>query len=139
MNFNYLYLGYDGVDDFLSMLRDVIIEEINLKKMTKIPLNGTSEELDQKAEFQNNQCLDYSKQHSNSEMNSVCQSKNSSNDNDNCMDTSKPNDKTVIFHNGNDIDSGIDTSDSCDEKKNKKQTQAKIVKRHSRNLTSVLI
>lgn len=121
------------------MLRDVIIEEINLKKITKIPLNGTSEELDQKAEFQNNQCLDYSKQHSNSEVNSVCQSKNSSNDNNNCMDTSKPNDKTVIFHNGNDIDSGIDTSDSCDEKKNKKQTQAKIVKRHSRNLTSVLI
>ena len=48
-------------------------------------------------------------------------------------------DKTVIqkTQNGNDFDSGIDTSDSCDEKKYKKQSQAKVVRRqHSRSFNN---
>ena len=49
-------------------------------------------------------------------------------------------DKSVIqktTQNGTEFDSGIDTSDSCDEKKYKKQSQVKIVRRqHSRSLTT---
>jgi len=50
-------------------------------------------------------------------------------------------DKAVIdkIQNGStDIDSGIDTSDSCDEKKYKKQAQVKVVRRqHSRSFACV--
>ena len=66
--------------------------------------------------------------------------KSEDNSSDNNTSIADKCDKTVIqktSQNGNDFDSGIDTSDSCDEKKYKKQSQVKVVRRqHSRSLTS---
>lgn len=126
--------GYDGVNNFLETLCDITIEEIEKKRKMTNELSATTHNLEIP-------CLS---------MQSVVKS-----DTD-CITESKPpvianksdskaliadnSDKTVILkatQNGNDFDSGIDTSDSCDEKKYKKQSQVKVVRRqHSRSFTN---
>jgi inositol-1,3,4-trisphosphate 5/6-kinase/inositol-tetrakisphosphate 1-kinase len=129
--------GYDGVDNFLEMLRDLVIEEIESRNNTIELSNETS------ARISNTEsCLS---KHSVVESETVCNQElkppviaiiNEGNLSDIKASTDE---KAVIekLQNGNDIDSGIDTSDSCDEKKNKKQSQVKVVRRqHSRSFTT---
>jgi len=130
-------IGYDGVDNFLEMLRDLVIEEIETNKKAAQISNETSARI-----VNPEMCLSL---HSDVESDTVCENElkpsvivteTEGNLGDIKASTA---DKTVIdkIQNGNDIDSGIDTSDSCDEKKNKKQSQVKVVRRqHSRSFTT---
>lgn len=96
-----LFPGYDGVDNFLEELRDLVVDEIKTKKdsSNQSALLQSGDDLSSSAKIKPVSTLDTEKHH--------------------------------------DIDSGIDTSDSCDEKKNKPLAVAKVVKRqHSKSLTT---
>lgn len=134
------------MDNFLEMLRDVVVTEITEMQMMKVGLksqNGTSSH-----DIQNpTMCLvshsvngsgnrkissDFIPPATVIKTDGICGDILTST-NPNGVDATK----TSTEQNGNDIDSGIDTSDSCDEKKNKKQAQVKAVRRqHSRSLTT---
>lgn len=133
--------GYDGVENFLEILRDFVIEEIETKK-TAIVLSNKKSARTSNPEL----CLSMNSIHSFVVSdNKVCKQQLkpaviATKDDMSLNDMKGTNDKIVIekIQNGNDIDSGIDTSDSCDEKKNKKQSQVKVVRRqHSRSFTAV--
>ncbi|CAG2102688.1 unnamed protein product [Medioppia subpectinata] len=137
--------GYDGVDSFLQTLCDITVEEIDNKRKGMRKTNEINELSARSDGTDTSQitCLSL-------------QSMVKSDDNKDCTKQTKhpvivptiedkkkwteTSDKSVIQslpQNGtNDFDSGIDTSDSCDENKCKKQLPVKTVRRqHSRSFT----
>ncbi|XP_054153055.1 inositol-tetrakisphosphate 1-kinase-like [Oppia nitens] len=144
--------GYDGVDCFLQTLCDITVEEIEKKRqslgLTNIinELSARNERNDYLETQTKTQCLSLQsnsdKDCNNTQLKSPMIDNKSIDERISLVKTSsvEKNDKTVITktaQNGNDFDSGIDTSDSCDEKKYKKQSQVKVVRRqHSRSLTN---
>jgi hypothetical protein len=119
------------------MLRDLVIEEIESRNNTTELSNETSARISNTESCLSNHSVVKSETVCNEELKPpVIAIKNMENLSDNKASTDE---KAVIekLQNGNDIDSGIDTSDSCDEKKNKKQSQSKVVRRqHSRSFTT---
>ncbi|RWS21171.1 inositol-tetrakisphosphate 1-kinase-like protein, partial [Leptotrombidium deliense] len=100
--------GYEGVDNILELLRDMIVEEINKQNA-----------IGQK-------CM----KECNCEIKAKCEADAatvSSQGNEKVKDEAK---KSEIH---NDIDSGIETSDSCDEQKNKAICVKSMRRQHSKN------
>jgi inositol-1,3,4-trisphosphate 5/6-kinase/inositol-tetrakisphosphate 1-kinase len=112
-----LFPGYDGVDNFLEELTELIFDEIQAKKLNKKQVEFEREDkLDQLVVGDNGSSLN--------QKNGLTMKVNVSG--------------SSVKERQHDIDSGIDTSDSCDEKKNKTHQIVKAVKRqHSKSLTTV--
>jgi inositol-1,3,4-trisphosphate 5/6-kinase/inositol-tetrakisphosphate 1-kinase len=141
--------GYDGVDSFLQILCDITVEEIH-KKRKGMPMTAQMSETNEisattdTSDTQDVTCLPLQSVVA-SDAESTTQSKPPvivTPSEDKCTTKTSNGgtiDKTVhqsLPQNGTEFDSGIDTSDSCDENKYKKQSVVKVVRRqHSRSFT----
>lgn len=104
-------IGYDGVDDFLDLYSDIVIGEVEASRLKLNEANGSFD----KGSVQevNGLCLKQTKGRlcNGTSIDDSVNDKTASN-------TKQPNTNGV--YSPNDMDSGIDTSDSCDERKNSK-------------------
>lgn len=98
------------MDNFLEQLRDLIVDEIQQKRAKAKAVNG---------------------------VNGVGAKQTGNGTSASKDDVSNDRNGTIHCDQSDHFDSGIDTSDSCDEKKIKPQLPVKAVKRqHSKSLTA---
>ncbi|KAI2805748.1 Inositol-tetrakisphosphate 1-kinase [Blomia tropicalis] len=115
--------GYDGVDNFLELYCNIVIEEIEAaqRRMSTSSSNSTNS---------NQSCLEKRNQmDQNGGLEDISDiSLNVINGDSTKNNDSQPN----AVYSPNDFDSGIDTSDSCDERKNPKLELSVKKKQHFR-------
>lgn len=116
---NFLPKGYDGVDNFLEVLRDLIVEEICDKHKDEDSVISKSSSLN----IQDHSCLILNESSTVTKSSTIKAS-----------GATKDGKTETALH---DADSGIDTSDSCDEKKNKPLPIKAVKRQHSKSMTTI--